>query len=315
MDNLMDTLIKVVTNPEALTAEDMGKIEQLEVFKPLEELRAIKEPGDFYADTPDGELLVCGKCKDLKEQVIRGVIRPRTCTCELAEEQRVARENDPQFQKEKQYRIENLRKYGLVGAKYKEYTLANDNQSNPGFTKLVKAYVNKWDEIKAKNLGMLLYGDVGTGKTFYAVAIANALIDKGFSALVTNISSLIAQIQQTNFDQVENRRVWDRIRNVELLVIDDLAAESSSPFRQEQTYNIINTRYMSGKPLIVTTNLSLEQIKGETDLSQKRIFDRVLEMCTPLKINGNSQRRKQDKEKQNELLEVLGVNKKGMNQK
>ena len=54
----------------------------------------------------------------------------------------------------------------------------------------------------------------------------------------------------------------------------------------EQVYNVIDTRYKSGKPLIITTNLTLDELKAPADIPHKRIYDRVLGMCVPVMFNG-----------------------------
>jgi len=59
--------------------------------------------------------------------------------------------------------------------------------------------VEKWPEMRDKNVGMLFYGDVGTGKSFYACCIANALLDKGVSVLVTSSPKILEKIQASKF--------------------------------------------------------------------------------------------------------------------
>lgn len=80
----------------------------------------------------------------------------------------------------------------------------------------------------------------------------------------------------------------DSLNQYSLLIIDDLGMERSTEFALEQVFNVIDTRYRSKKPLIVTTNLTLDELKNPYDLARRRIYDRVLEVCVPLKINNRN---------------------------
>ena len=73
-----------------------------------------------------------------------------------------------------------------------------------------------------------------------------------------------------------------------LLVIDDLGVERSTEYAMEQMFTVIDSRYRSKKPLIVTTNLKLEEIKNLPDLAHARIYDRILERCAPVLFSGKN---------------------------
>ena len=76
----------------------------------------------------------------------------------------------------------------------------------------------------------------------------------------------------------------------ELLILDDLGTERSSEYALGIVFSVIDRRYRSGRPLIVTTNLPIKQLKEETNIEKKRIYDRILEMCVPLYVGGSSYR-------------------------
>ena len=94
----------------------------------------------------------------------------------------------------------------------------------------------------------------------------------------------------TNFARIMNElnnafsgrnEVVDRLCGYPLLVIDDFGMERGTEYVLEQIYNIIDSRYRSRKPLIVTTNLTLTELKNPQDTAHARIYDRLLELCTP----------------------------------
>ena len=147
-------------------------------------------------------------------------------------------------------------------------------------------YVAHWVEMKEKSLGLLLWGDVGTGKSFFAGCIANALLDKGIPVLMTNFSRILNTL--TGMYSDDRNQFIDSFNKYSLLIIDDLGIERSSEFALEQVFNVIDSRYRSKKPLIVTTNLTLDELKHPKDLTRVRIYDRVLERCVPLKINNQN---------------------------
>lgn len=147
-------------------------------------------------------------------------------------------------------------------------------------------YVDQWDKMKAMSTGLLLWGGTGTGKTFFAGCVANALIDTGVPVLMTNFARILNSL--TNMFSEDRNGFIDSLNKYELLIIDDLGMERQSEFALEQVYNVIDSRYRSKRPLIVTTNLTLDELKNPADISRKRIYDRVLERCVPLKINNRN---------------------------
>lgn len=90
---------------------------------------------------------------------------------------------------------------------------------------------------------------------------------------------------------IEDKTEYIRLLNrYELLIIDDLGVERSREYALENIFSVIDWRYRSWKPLIITTNIPLVQLKQETKIDKKRIYDRILERCIPVKIDGVSRR-------------------------
>ena len=84
----------------------------------------------------------------------------------------------------------------------------------------------------------------------------------------------------------DRNKFIDSLNNYPLLILDDLGIERSSKFALEQVFHVIDSRYRSKLPLIVTTNLTLNEMKNTSNIAKHRIYDRVLERCVPIKING-----------------------------
>ena len=135
---------------------------------------------------------------------------------------------------------------------------------------------------------MLLCGSVGTGKSYYACAIANALAQREIGIYVATMPDLVSRLR--GFDD-SREMLLAKISQIPLLVVDDLGAERGTDYAVEQVYAVIDARYRAHRPLIVTTNIPVEQMMQSDDLRYRRIFDRILEMCSVrLKLDGSSRR-------------------------
>ena len=237
---------------------------------------------DEYVNKDDG-LIYCAKCHTPRQCVIHHgdrIVTPSVmCDC-----QRIAEEKaEVAFQKrQEEFRIERMKASGLQDRYLHDYTFANDKGYNPEIEK-AQRYVTEWAMMKENCIGLLLWGNVGTGKTFIAACIANALIENGVSVLMTNFSKILNSLSAM-FD-VDRNKFIESFNRYSLLIIDDLGIERNSEFALEQVFNVIDSRYRSKKPLIVTTNLTLDELKRPKDLAHARIYDRVLERCVPLKVN------------------------------
>ena len=132
--------------------------------------------------------------------------------------------------------------------------------------------------------GLLLWGNVGTGKTYIAACIANALLDKGVPVLMTSFARILGAIPgPASGEQTEAIDQW---MQYPMLIIDDLGIERDTPYTMELVYHVIDSRYRSGKPMIITTNLTMEELEHPDSREKMRIYDRVLECCTPVRVDG-----------------------------
>lgn len=241
--------------------------------------------GDYIQDG----LLFCGKCNTQKQVLIDWLggqqIMPCLCKCgkeSYEEERRRLKEMDRQIY------ISNLRCEGIQDRTLRHKTFASDDGANPRAYKTISRYASKWEQVKTENIGLMLWGDVGTGKTFYAACIANYLIDKGVPVMMTDFRRAVNYMSR-NFDENRERFLKD-MNKYDLVIFDDLGVERQTEYMQEYVYDIINSRYKVGKPIVITTNLTLDEIKNASEMRLKRIYDRVQEMCVPVKFEGQSRR-------------------------
>lgn len=259
------------------------------------------EAGDYERDG----ILYCGKCNTPKQTVIEigGKKFKPYCLCRCESEAYQEREAErKQFELETE--IRRLRRAAFSERMMEDWTFANDDLSNEKLTNAMRRYAEKFSEMRVKGKGLLLYGTVGTGKTYAACEVANALIDRGIPCLVTNFAQLANRIQGLYEDRQD---YIDSLSRYDLLVIDDLGAERKSEFMQEMVFNIVDARYRSGLPMIVTSNLTIEQIKSPENANYSRIYDRIIERCFPVEVSGKSRRRKAVREDYDDMKALLGL--------
>lgn len=252
--------------------------------------------------------LCCGKCHTEKQHEITlpaaygGGKRRVGIMCKCASERYRAHAAAEEREKA-MLRVEALRKAGITDEAYLSHTFAFDDMRDPKVSQLCREYVEHWLQMEKDNTGLLFYGDVGTGKTYYACCIANALIAKGIPASVTTFPMLLSKLQGLG-DQ--RRETIERLQRYPLLVIDDLGVERDTSYSLEQISSIIDARARSGKPLIITTNLMISDLENPSSMDYKRIYDRILGMCpVHVKMAGKSRRIEAAEKKRDEAKQLL----------
>ena len=196
---------------------------------------------------------VCGEAKEafFPEGGFMGMKKhSRQCACD-----RKAYEEEQKYFKDKEHRELVSRNTSICfdESRMEEWTFENADMSDAVMHK-AKSYVDNWEEMKRNHIGCLFWGPVGTGKSYIAGCIANELLKREVTVKMTNFNT----------------------------IIDDIF-----PLADKTEY--INA-LASYQLLIITTNLPLKEIKSETMLDKRRIYDRILEMCTPVYVGDTSKR-------------------------
>lgn len=233
----------------------------------------------------DDGLLRCKTCNVRVETIINvfGKTRKARCICNCKK-----KELEQYKEHEKLMEREKIRKICFMESNMAGWTFDNDDGKNEKLSNAMRKYAEQFEEFKKTGTGLLLHGDTGRGKTYAAACVANELINRDYSVLMTNFARLINQLQ----GKFEGRQEYlDSLNDYNLLIIDDLGVERNSEYMQEVIYNIIDSRYRSGLPFIITTNLSIDEMINTDNIAYKRIYDRILERCYPIKVDGSSRRR------------------------
>ena len=266
-----------------------------------------KETANITAGDYVGEdnLYYCGKCHTRKQTAVDlfDAIRIVPCICKCRADE-IKAEDEARKQREHFDKVMRMRSVGFPEKAMTTWTFANDDGSNPKMSNAMRKFVDNFPTFQKEGKGLLLFGTVGTGKTFLAACVANALIDMGIPCLVTNFARIANEVQGMFEGKQE---YYDNLNKFPLLVIDDLSAERKTEYMQEIVFNVIDARYRANLPLIVTTNLTREELLHPSDLTYQRIFSRLFEMCTPIEVSGTDRRQKalrEDIGKYKNLLEL-----------
>ncbi len=259
------------------------------------------EPSEREYLSDDG-LFHCKKCHTPTQCRIRIGDRERivSCTCKCQQEELAQRKRE-QAKAEHLDRIRRLKSNGIQEKTLSEWTFACAADTDG--IRFARRYVEHWAEAKQNNLGLLLWGDVGTGKSFAAACIANALLESGVPVLMTNFSKILNQMGSMYSE--ERYRYIASFNAYDLLIIDDLGIERSTEYALEQVYAVIDERYKAKKPLIITTNQPLKELRNPDNLAYARIYSRVLELCTPVKMHGTDRRTEMANTKKELIRDLL----------
>lgn len=245
---------------------------------------AKRKPTD-YTDPADG-LIHCGTCHEAKEQVYRPPLEwmrekmgdevkfSRPCECRRKLD---ATLSESYAEEAHVLRVAELRKAGIRDERLRACVFEADDGQDAKTGSICRRYAERWEKAKAERIGLLLWGETGCGKTFFAACIANALIEKEARVVITSIPDLSARMM-ANYGEAREE-VLDEARRAPLLILDDVGFERTTPTGLENAFAIINARYDSGKPLIVTSNLTPDEFRNPSDVAHKRTLSRIAEMC------------------------------------
>lgn len=275
----------------------------------MKELAEILIEGVRYSFDPETEYMkdghaYCKTCHERKDGEVKSLmdmkfIFKNNCKCD--------RERfEKQKQREKEQEIERLKRSCFISMSQWAYTFDNyKGETDKSYT-IAKNYVKEYEQMKKENIGLLFCGTVGSGKTYLACCIANALIEEYMiSVKIRNFAQIINDLQKSGFDLDKNDYI-ESLTNVSVLILDDLGIERDTSYAKEQVYNIVNSRYLKQKPTIFTTNLPYEKIQNsDYGVEYERIYSRIIEMCIPIKVMGEDFRKRLQKEKLKQNKERL----------
>lgn len=133
---------------------------------------------------------------------------------------------------------------------------------------------------------LLMKGTTGLGKTHLSLAIAREVINKGFGVVYCSAPNILSKIEKEHFSRYnqDEESTEDLLTKCDLLILDDLGTEFSTQFTSATVYNILNTRIMTNKPVIINTNMDISEL--EKNYTQ-RFVSRTIGSSIKLDFVGN----------------------------
>lgn len=306
MQKLLDIAAK--KREQAGTTES-GALEKAEGFVGIVEKNVVRDSSTEV--TGEDGLLHCAKCggkrqtrieiKDEKAGTTKVLIVPCICDCMKEADERKRTES---AEKEELERLRRLKAEAFADIQMAEFTFEKDDKANPKISSALKTYCDNFPRFRREGKGIILYGSVGTGKSFLAACVVNELVSKGYACQMTTFSRLTNQIGALWDGKQE---FIDRLTQLSLIAIDDLGVERDTEYMNENVTTIVDALYTAKVPMIITSNYTPKQMTEEMDIRRKRIFDRILERCHPIEVTGESRRKQMGRNDYLEMKKMLGV--------
>ncbi len=223
----------------------------------------------------------CEKCRDT------GYIRQDKCNCYKKNLIDVYHRTSDFNDLIREYTFSNF-KLDLYDREEGQYPLSpRENMANILETCL--GYIRNFKTIQSN---LLFFGSPGTGKTFLSSCIAKELLDAGHLVVYRTADGLIQNLKEVKFH--ENVELLDLLLNCDLLIIDDLGTELTTEFSKVELFNFLNAKLLRKKKMIISTNLTLENLKNKYD---ERIYSRLVGDFNIYKFLGEDLRIKKNHER------------------
>jgi DNA replication protein DnaC len=193
---------------------------------------------------------ICPKCKDT------GYILNEKCSCFR---QRLI---DRYYQQSNLKEVLKRENFDNFQINYYSNTLDKDQGRSPrkNMEEIVNYCIGYYKDFNELNESLLFSGSSGLGKTFLSNCIAKELLDKGKVVIYQTSSNLIDILRNLRFDENSDKNQIEEILSCDLLVIDDLGTEPNTSYSHSELFNIINSRILRNKKMIISTNLSIEDL-------------------------------------------------------
>ncbi len=266
---------KVILQGKTNLAEGLAKIEEVNLRLQQRERQLMQQAG-YPVDYLEMRY-TCPKCRDT------GFVDGRRCECLKAEMRRL---NVEQFNASSPFKESSFEDFDLTF-----YPDAVDPESgqNPRLvmTKVLGFCRSYAEKFTPNSQGLFMFGETGLGKTHLSRAIAGVVAAKGYNVVCGTAPDLLRRIENEHFRRTEDDGTLDRILEADLLILDDLGAEFSSSFTQSVVYHILNSRISSEHPLIVTSNLTVQEL---SEKYARRIVSRLFSQLVQVRFIGKDVR-------------------------
>lgn len=261
-------LIRIIT--EANGKDVSGKIEQIRQnnLGAQQVAHQLLAMNGFPADYLDMHY-TCGKCGDT------GYNGSRICSCLNA---LFAKLTTEKLNEKAQLALSSFKTFSLG------YYQGDDRIA---MERILNYAMNYAANFTPSSESILIFGNTGLGKTHISLAIANEVLQKGYSVIYDSIINILRDVEKEHFSHEKSSEMLDLITDTDLLILDDLGTEFESKFYNSAIYNIINSRLIKEKPTIINTNMDFSAISGRYG---GKVASRITTIYTCLEFKGDDVR-------------------------
>lgn len=292
------------------------------MFKTYEQIKAdfangTEKPWEDEYIGEDG-LTYCKKCKTSRWYVSddHKFCTRVACKCE---QEKMRRAEEEEARRERIRKFNEQTRLSLLGDRYRNklFKDAIITEHNRSAYEKCSNYVKNSQEVKKNNIGLYIYGDNSSGKTFITACLCNELLwqSEYNRCIYTNLATILNEIRASyDGDGMGEVEILNRLSHYDFAFIDDLGKEfigreynaSSSKWAEEKLFEILNARYNSFKPTIFSSNYSIAELQSVLGLD-KAIVERINEMSTRvIKLEGDDFRESARVAK-SDLAKKLGI--------
>lgn len=216
----------------------------------------------------------CETCGEPQFVEFEGKVYKANCRCLIEKYKKEEQEKQNQIKKEK---FKRLQINALMGEEYLKarFETAIVNEHNKGIYEKARNYCKNYMHVYKENHGLYIYGDNSSGKTHLIACIANDLMEKDIQVIFTSLWSIIRET-------FSNDLIYERLARVPFLFLDDLGKEfigrendaQKAKYAETVLKNVLDARVNNNKPLIITSNYSMEKLATELKLD-RAILERL----------------------------------------
>jgi len=290
------------------------------LIKTVEEFRAAYASGEFKLQDDeflgDDGLPYCKKCKTQRFYCSDDNCLCVKTRCECQDKE-LQKQQEEERARKRMEEFNNAKALSLTGKRYRNLMFKDAiiTENNAKAYSKAKNYVAKSKEVYSENIGLYIYGDNSSGKTFILACICNELVWKGHSCIYTNLASILNEIRGS-YDKngMGESDIMRRLEYYDFAFIDDLGKEflgreynaASSKWAEEKFFEVINARYNAQKPTVFSSNYSIGELASVLKID-KAIVERINEMATRIiKLDGDDFR-SAARDKKNGIAKALGI--------
>jgi len=234
--------------------------------------KLLKENGypENYLDTP----YTCPKCRDT------GFVGGYVCECRKELLKELAKKELASVSQSDKCSFDNFALDYYREAVDSELGISPRKRMND-ILEYCKCYAEDFDN---ESESLYMHGSTGLGKTHLSLAIANVVAEKGYNVIYDTAQNILSSLEREKFSYSNSGEREKEILDCDLLIIDDLGSEFSTQFTVAAVYNIVNTRINRSKPVIISTNLTGNELEAKYS---QRVTSRIIGNYVSLRFVGD----------------------------